>query len=541
MILLFFKISFSYFFNLYFITWRLFSLQDIKKLLYSHIFSYTLFGILYMTFLKSFIFMPRSAILIDFFLSIIFIGGFRISKRFYMQNITGKGEKPAILIGANSRVLSLFNEEIPYRIKAIFDNDKNLINTYIGNFKIYPINKLEHIIEKYSVEAAIITKEFSPKFLDKLFLKLNALNVREIKLLKFLEDRIEEIKDISIEDLLARKPKDLDIETIREFINNRTVLVTGAGGSIGSEICRQSLRFNAKKLILIDNSEYNLYRITEELSNDSVVSILESVVNREMIFDIIKKYSPDIIIHAAAYKHVPLVEKNIKQAVINNIVGTKNVLDAGIENNVRKIVLISSDKAVNPTSVMGATKRVCELYAQNIPSGESEISVVRFGNVLGSSGSVVPKFIEQIKNGGPITVTHPEATRFFMLIPEACQLVLQAAAIAKGGEIFILDMGEPVKILDLAKKLLKIYNRENNIDIVFTGLRPGEKLYEEILIKNKEKNTKYQSIYIAKPTNFNIELLKTYIGELTLIDNDTEIIDKLKEIIPEFNPTGDFK
>ncbi len=526
------KLIFAYYFKLYFVTWRLFSLQDMKKILYSHIVAYTVFISAYMFFLQPFLPMPRSAVLIDFFLSIIFIGFFRISKRLHIQNISGKGKKPALLIGAHSRILSFFNEDLPFNVEAILETDKNLISSYIGNFKILPLDELEEIISKHGIQTAVITKDYPSKFLDEIFERLNNSGVTEIKILKFLEDRVDEIKDISIEDLLARKPKDLDIETISKFIKNKTIIVTGAGGSIGSEICRQCIRFKAKNLILIDNSEFNLYKITEELQNNkNIKPVLKSVTERDDLFSIIGEKVPDIIIHAAAYKHVHLVEKNGYSAVVNNILGTKNVIDAAIANKVKKVVIISSDKAVRPSSIMGATKRVCELYAQNVHSDKTEISVVRFGNVLGSSGSVVPKFIEQINKGGPVTVTHPEVTRFFMLIPEACQLVLQAAAIAKGGEVFILDMGEPVKILNLAKKLIKLYGKEDEIKIVFTGLKPGEKLYEELLLEDKEENTTYESIYIAKPTFYNIEKLEKDIEELI---SKKEIVKKLKEIVPEF-------
>ena len=314
-------------------------------------------------------------------------------------------------------------------------------------------------------------------------------------------------------------------------------MITGAGGSIGSELTRLCKKFGAKKLILVDNSEFNLYKISEELdflnNKDSIIPVMESVVNKELLENIFKKHKPDIVLHAAAYKHVPLVEFNPKEAVINNILGTKNVIDLSIKYRVKKFVLISTDKAVRPTNIMGATKRVCELYAQNVDPKESEIVAVRFGNVLGSSGSVIPKFKSQIENGGPVTVTHPEITRYFMLISEACQLVLQAASIAKGKEIFILDMGEPVKIADLAKKMIKLYGKEGEVEIEFIGLRPGEKLYEELLLDESEKKTKYESIYVAKSTKYDIDKLNRDIEELLKTDN---IKEKLKEIVKEFNP-----
>jgi len=255
------------------------------------------------------------------------------------------------------------------------------------------------------------------------------------------------------------------------------------------------------------------------------------VVNLELLDETFQKYKPQIVIHAAAYKHVPLVESNIYEGILNNVMGTKNVIDTSIKHGVQKFVMISTDKAVRPTNVMGTTKRICELYAQNSNGEGTDIVAVRFGNVLGSSGSVIPKFKKQIENGGPITVTHPDITRYFMLIPEACELVLQAGAIGTGGEIFILDMGEPIKILNLAKKMCELSGK-NDIKIEFSGLRPGEKLYEELLIDESDTKTDYESITVAKPTPYDLKKLNNDIEDL-LTCNDT--LEKLKEIVPEFN------
>jgi len=266
---------------------------------------------------------------------------------------------------------------------------------------------------------------------------------------------------------------------------------------------------------------------------------MQSVVHQKQLRKTFERYRPQIIIHAAAYKHVPLVEENIEEAILNNIVGTKNCIDTAIAYKAEKFILISTDKAVRPTNVMGTTKRVCELYAQNVNASETEIVAVRFGNVLGSSGSVIPKFKQQIEAGGPVTVTHPEITRYFMLIPEACELVLQAGAIGQGGEIFILDMGSPVKIVDLAKKMIELSGREG-IEIVFTGLRPGEKLYEELLIDESDMHTAYKSITVAAPTHYPIDQLNSDIEALMQEENK---IAKLKEIVQEFNhmPNGSQK
>ncbi len=342
---------------------------------------------------------------------------------------------------------------------------------------------------------------------------------------------VKQLKDIGVEDLLARYPKDLDKNAIQNFIKDKIVLITGAGGSIGSEISRQCKAYGAKQLILVDHSEFNLYSILEELQDENIIPIMQSVKDIDILESTFSKYRPQIVIHAAAYKHVPLVEHNILEGITNNIIGTKNTIDLSIKYKVEKFVLISTDKAVRPTNVMGTTKRVCELYAQNVDSKNTEIVAVRFGNVLGSSGSVIPKFKAQIEAGKNITVTHPEITRYFMLIPEACELVLQAASIGKGGEIFILDMGEPIKIVDLAKKMIELSGR-SEIGIEFCGLRSGEKLYEELLIDDSDKKTQYESITVASPTFFDIEELNKKIEELLVCEDK---ISKLKEIVPEFD------
>ena len=338
------------------------------------------------------------------------------------------------------------------------------------------------------------------------------------------------LKEMTVEDLLARNPKDLDRDLISQFIYNKTVMVSGAGGSIGSEIVRQCLKYQAKKIILIDHSEYNLYQILEELQSDILVPVMQSILNVTLLEKVFKLHQPTIFIHAAAYKHVPLVEANIHEGILNNILGTKNCIDLAIQYEVEKFILISTDKAVRPTNVMGVTKRVCELYAQNVKAKKTHIVAVRFGNVLGSSGSVIPKFREQIARGGPVTVTHPEMVRYFMLICEACELVLQSGAIGKRGELFILDMGKPIKIVDLARKMIELSGKQP-IDIIFTGLRAGEKLYEELLIDESDKKTEYESIMVAHKTFYEIDILERDIKELFTCKNQ---LLKLKEMVPEF-------
>ena len=358
---------------------------------------------------------------------------------------------------------------------------------------------------------------------------------------------IRDLRDVEIGDLLGRDEVKLDQEVLNGFLKDKTVLVTGGGGSIGSELCRQIAKFNPKKLIILDIYENNAYEIQMELVRhykdlDLVVEI-ESIRDAERMDIIFGKYKPDVVFHAAAHKHVPLMENSSTSAIKNNVFGTLNVIRACDKNNVSRFVLISTDKAVNPTSVMGTTKRICEMLVQTYnEKSKTEFVAVRFGNVLGSNGSVIPLFINQIKEGGPVTVTHEDIIRYFMTIPEACQLVLQAGAIAKGGEIFILDMGEPVKILDLAKNLIRLsgYEPYKDIDIKITGLRPGEKLYEELLL-NMENSvaTDYEKIFIEKPIVHNVEALKDGLERLEKVKNTLdkkEITDILKDMVPTFKP-----
>ncbi len=526
------KIVIFYYFKIYFITWRYFVLRDVEKIFKALVISSAIF-VLYLIAIYSGPF-PRSAIFIDFLLSFVLVVSIRFLKRLYQEFSNSKSLNPTVIIGANQRAISIISSardgEINFFPVAIVDKNRSLIDTYLSNLKVFSFEKLEHLVQKYKINSAVITTEYSSSELDKLFEKLDRLGITNIKLSKLLGGKNEILRDISIEDLLARHPKDLDQDIISSFIEDKIVLVTGAGGSIGSEIVRQCAKYGAKQLLLLDHSEYNLYSISEEISFLNSVTLMQSVVDRKLLEKIFKRYRPDIVIHAAAYKHVPLCEDNIEGAILNNIIGTKNSIDLSIKYGVSKFVLISTDKAVRPTNIMGATKRVSELYAQNVDSKDTLITGVRFGNVLGSSGSVIPKFKKQIEDGKALTITHPDVTRYFMLIPEACQLVLQAAAIAKNGELFILDMGEPVKIVDLAKKMLKIYGRED-LGIVFTGLRSGEKLFEELLIDESDKDTRYDSIFIAPSTKYDIDRLNRDIEELLYIDNKAK---KLKEIVPEF-------
>ncbi len=528
------KIVVFYQYRIYFVVWRFFGLNDYKKIVISHLIVYAIFSVIFLLFEDFFTPFPRSVILIDMFLSLFFIGFLRISRRVYMEGKYRENSKKTLLYGSNSEsmrvIKSFLDGKIEYRPVAVISNDDKSIGTYLSDIKVYSKKDLEKIIKDKDIGSAIICGVDEPRELDDFVSKLHSLNINDIKVSQILKEDEAKLKDITLEDLLARKPKDLDKEAIKRFVKDKKILITGAGGSIGSELSRLCLKYGAKELYLLDHSEFNLYSISDELNFENVKPILQTVLNKKAIEKTISHHQPDIVIHAAAYKHVPIVEENIEEAILNNIVGTKNCIDASVEYGVKKFILISTDKAVRPTNVMGATKRVCELYAQNYNCQDMDMVAVRFGNVLGSSGSVIPKFKKQIKSGGPITVTHPEITRYFMLIPEACELVLQAGALGKGGEIFILDMGEPVKIVDLAKKMCELSGK-SNIEIKFTGLRKGEKLYEELLISQSDKQTKYQSIFVAKQTLYDIDKLNQDIKDLL---SSKDKIEKLKEIVPEF-------
>ncbi len=526
------KVISFYLFWVYDISWRYFILSDAKRILYALVLAYIVF-VLYVVFIYQGAF-PRTVIVIDFLITFFLIISLRLAKRVFQQNRDDIEYKPTLIIGANQKTLSLiasFNAgELEFEPKVIVDDQKSMVNSYLANIKVHHLNDLAKIIQNENITSAIITKDYTNQELDDIFERLNSLGITNIKLSKLLGDKNEKLMDISIEDLLARRPKDLDLSKIASFIKDQSIMITGAGGSIGSEIARQCEIFRAKRLILLDHSEYNLYQINEQISKVPTITLMQSVVDKKLLEKSFKKYKPDIVIHAAAYKHVPLCEENVEGAILNNVIGTKNTIDLAIKYRVKKFVLISTDKAVRPTNVMGATKRVCELYIQNVESQDTLITAVRFGNVLGSSGSVIPKFKSLIEQNKPITVTHPKITRYFMLIPEACQLVLQAASIAKSKELFVLDMGEPVKIVDLAKKMLKLYGKEE-LGIMFTNLRAGEKLYEELLLNESDKKTIYDSIFVASPTKYDIVKLNRDIENL--LESDDKI-ESLKVIVPEF-------
>lgn len=475
-------------------------------------------------------------------LHLFLIGGSRLAWRIYRDAILNKSENKirTLIVGAGSagtmvaRQLLKKNEGNLQAVAFIDDNPRKQHLDILGLPVAGGVNQIESVVEKYKIEHIIISiPSLSRKELNIIFLEC-AKTKAKTQILPLLEDlvtgkiSINQFRDVQVKDLLGRDQVEMDMESISEYISNKVVIVTGAGGSIGSEISRQVSNFNPAQLILLGHGENSIYSIEMELRDvyhDSEVEFITEIADvqdAKKMLHIMHKYKPDVVYHAAAHKHVPLMERNPEEAVKNNIIGTRNVAEAASKANVGIFVMISTDKAVNPTSVMGASKRLAEMIVQAMDrQSETRFAAVRFGNVLGSRGSVIPLFKKQIKKGGPVTVTHPEMVRYFMTIPEASRLVIQAGALANGGEIFVLDMGAPVKILDLARNLIKLsgYSIED-IEIKYTGVRPGEKLYEELLQESEVHNNQvYPKIYVGKTTNLYIDEINEIIAIFEDIDS----------------------
>ncbi|EDP6911188.1 UDP-N-acetylglucosamine 4,6-dehydratase (configuration-retaining) [Campylobacter upsaliensis] len=537
-LLLVLKVAFLFIFRIYKVAWRFFSLGEARKIFFALALAELVFLMIFYFYPSFFNPFPRSVVGIDFVLSYMFIGTLRISKRMLIDFKPSRLKdelSPCIVVGATSKALHLLKGAKEGSLGlfpvAVVDGRKELIGTYCDKFVVKEKGEIKKFVDE-GVRTAIIALKLEREELKELFEELVGYGISDVKIFSFTNN---EARDISIEDLLARKPKDLDNVVVAEFLKDKVVLVSGAGGTIGSELCRQCIKFGAKHLIMLDHSEYNLYQINENLSKykEKITPILLSILDQKALDELLKEMKPDLILHAAAYKHVPLCEQNPHSAVINNILGTQILVDCAKKNGVKKFVMISTDKAVRPTNIMGCSKRVCELYTLGLSSEEFEVACVRFGNVLGSSGSVIPKFKAQIAANEPLSLTHPDIVRYFMLVDEAVQLVLQAGAIAKGGELFVLDMGEPVKIMDLAKKMLLLSNR-TDLEIKITGLRKGEKLFEELLIDENDAKTQYESIFVAKNEKVNLSLLKEQIAKLIKSEEPEEIAKILQEIVPEF-------
>ncbi|MGM0805010.1 MAG: polysaccharide biosynthesis protein [Bacillota bacterium] len=462
-------------------------------------------------------------LLITWLLHLLIIGGSRFCWRLYQDRLVNEhsNKKRTLIVGAGSagtmvaRQLLKKNDSSLLPVGFLDDDTKKHHLDIYGLPVFGGVHQLELIAQKESIENIIIAiPSLNKKELNIIFQEC-AKTKAETKILPMLEDlvtgkvSVNQFRDVRVEDLLGRETVELDLGSISESITGKVVLVTGAGGSIGSEICRQILTFHPKQLILLGHGENSIYTIEIELNklcSDRGITlspVIADIQDAKKMMEVMNQYTPDVVYHAAAHKHVPLMEQNPKEAVKNNVQGTLNTAIAASWSGVKTFVMISSDKAVNPTNVMGATKRLAEMIIQDMNhKSETKFVAVRFGNVLGSRGSVIPYFKRQIERGGPVTVTHPEMIRYFMTIPEASRLVIQAGALAGGGEIFVLDMGEPVKIVDLARNLIKLsgYSLEE-IDIEFSGIRPGEKLYEELLESDEVHDHQiYPKIYIGKPS-----------------------------------------
>jgi FlaA1/EpsC-like NDP-sugar epimerase len=529
------------------------SLSNVIFIVYSYFVNYKLIENMYYRF-------PATVHIIFWLLSIGSLGGTRFIYRIVGRNTNGiddSDKKSRVLIVGAGDAGSMLIKEIKkhktlnYDIIGLIDDDLSKIGQVINGIRI--IGTRDDILR--------ICKDSK---VEEIFIALPSVSFQERKeiynickktgcKLKTLPGiyeiingnvNISQLRDVDINDLLGRAPIKLNNENINKYINDKVVLVTGGGGSIGSELCRQIVKFNPKKLIILDIYENNAYELEMELKSKypdlDLEVVIASIRDFNRLKEIFSKYNPYVVFHAAAHKHVPLMEGNPAEAIKNNIIGTYNVVKCSDMYKVKRFVQISTDKAVNPTNVMGATKRFCEKIIQAFDKeSETEYVAVRFGNVLGSNGSVIPLFKKQIKEGGPVTVTHPEINRFFMTIPEAAQLVIQAGAMAKGGEIFVLDMGEPVKIVDLARDLIRLsgLKPDEDIKIQYTGLRPGEKLYEELLMDEVAlTSTEHEKIFVEKPMEFDVDYVEKSINEFkeVIYKEKEDIIKLLQEKVPTY-------
>lgn len=529
-------------------------------------------------------FMPRSIYAISFLFMVFLLGAFRLSYRFIRnlrtpgsfnsfvfrigrKDIIGGNVIKVMVVGAGEAGASIINEikshhEYGKKVVIAIDDDANKQKHRICGVKVYGgRSEIKHAARRYGVDEIIIAIPSANKKSIQGIVDECKRTRSKIKILPSLIDLINEkvsvskLRDVDIEDFLGRDPVHVNLRQISSYIEGKIVMVTGGGGSIGSELCRQIAKFRPRRLVAVDIYENSVFELSNELKELSksleFEIVIASVRDKKRMREVFEKYKPHVIFHAAAHKHVPLMEKNPKEAVVNNILGTKNMIDLAEEFATERFVMISTDKAVNPTNVMGATKRVGEMILQDkSKNSRTTFAAVRFGNVLGSNGSVIPIFRKQIEKGGPVTVTHKDITRFFMTIPEAVELVIQTGAMAQGGEIFILDMGEPVKIIDLAENVIRLsgYVPYADIDITITGLRPGEKLYEEILLDEEGiEKTAHNKIYVGHPLPANpalkamldaeenqesIELEVKKVSDMS----EVEVKQWLHEIVPNYTP-----
>lgn len=510
-------------FRLYHSLWRYASIREMVNILLacliSTIIHITSLFMHYRYFTKSYIIIYMMLL---FVMTITIRYSYRLTRHLFSMYSHGEDTRNTMIIGAGEAGNMVMNElimsnRLDARIKCIIDDDRTKQNTYIHGVKVVGgRDKILWAAEHFSINEIIIAMPAASRKTISEFVEICRHTSGQLKILPGMyqfvngEATLDKLRDVQIEDLLGREPVKVDITSIINYVSGKTVLITGGGGSIGSELCRQIAGHSPAKMIIVDIYENNAYDIQNELKHDypglDLTVLIASVRNTERMDSIFAKYRPDIVYHAAAHKHVPLMEDSPNEAIKNNVFGTYKTALAASKYGTKKFVLISTDKAVNPTNIMGASKRICEMILQAFDRhSDTEFVAVRFGNVLGSNGSVIPLFKKQIAAGGPVTVTHPDIIRYFMTIEEAVTLVLQAGAYAKGGEIFVLDMGEPVKIMDLAKNLIRLsgYKVGEDIEIKITGLRPGEKLYEEMLMNEEGlTDTANSLIHIGKPLEF---------------------------------------
>lgn len=536
----------AYFFQLYNRIWSLASVRELLTIAYAVTTSVVAASIMQLL-IKSDIYFR--VMVITWLLHIVLIGGSRFLLRILHErtSVTPHDHlKRVLIIGAGEAgtmlIRSIKKNPSEYQVVAVVDDDRNKKHLKIMDVNVYGTTKeIPRIVQEKKIDEIILAiPSLSKKEIREVYSRCIETRAT-IKIMPKIEDvmtgkvSVNDMQDIKIEDLLGREEIKLDMLALSNNLTNKIILVTGAGGSIGSEICRQVAHFQPQKLILLGHGENSIYTIHMELSEKieysgvNFIPIIADVQDRERMFEVVQHFQPDVIYHAAAHKHVPMMECNPREAVKNNIFGTKNVADAAHIFGVSNFVMISTDKAVNPPNVMGATKRIAEMIVQNLATySETNFAAVRFGNVLGSRGSVIPRFQAQIVAGGPVTVTHPEMTRYFMTIPEASRLVLQAGALARGGEVFVLDMGEQLKIVDLAKNLIRLSGfTEDEIGIEFSGIRPGEKMYEELLNAAEiQEEHVYPKIHVGKANYMDEYLLISILREFEECN-----IEELKQML----------
>ena len=543
---------FSYFFNLYWRDWEYASVYEVitvVKCVSATVIVSTISGLAFFDTKVTWQFL-----IVCWLLLVISIGGVRLSMRvfreFFADSSVMGNAKPTLIVGAGAAGTLLVRQMLMHPAMrmdpiAFVDDDPDKLRKDIYGVRILgAIKDIERIVDTMGITKVVIAMPSLPiKKLNEVY-DVARKTGAECVILPNIDDvmsgnlHVQQLRNVEIEDLLGREPVELDQTMIEKQLRGKKILVTGAGGSIGSEICRQVSKFKPKEIIILGHGENSIYQLNMELvgkysQHFTITPVIADVQDRKRIFEVMDKYKPDVVYHAAAHKHVPLMELNPREAVKNNILGTRNVAEAASHARVKAFVMVSTDKAVNPPNIMGATKRLCEMIVQDMAtrSEYTKFVAVRFGNVLGSRGSVIPLFKKQIAEGGPITVTHPDIVRYFMTIPEAAQLVIQAGALARGGEIFVLDMGQPVKIVDLAKNLIRLSGYdEGDIEIKFTGLRPGEKMYEELLNEG-EVNPKqvFPKIHIGIADNSKINRVYNFIENFESY-TDQQLHDELIDI-----------